>query len=72
MLSTLGRMVGATDKDNMIQVLAVSKTECKLIINKEKELLVKSKDVDAWMLGYPASYCFPYLTKEEQDELDNA
>lgn len=65
-------MVGATDKDNMIQVLAVSKTECKLIINKEKELLVKSKDVDAWMLGCPASYCFPYLTKEEQDELDNA
>jgi len=56
----------------MIQVLQISKSECKLIINKEKELLVNSKDVDAWMLGYPASYCFPYLTKEEQDELDNA
>ncbi len=65
-------MVGATDRVHMIQVLQISKSECRLIINKEKELLVNSKDVDAWMLGYPASYCFPYLTKEEQDELDNA
>lgn len=65
-------MVGATDRVHMIQVLQISKSECRLIINKEKELLVNSKDVDAWMLGYSASYCFPYLTKEEQDELDNA
>lgn len=56
----------------MVEIVPLPKGQSKLIINKLVSLIVETKDLDTWMLGYSASFCFPYLTKDEQQLLDNA
>jgi len=56
----------------MVEIVPLPKGQSKLIINKLVSLIVETKDLDAWMLGYSSAFCFPYLTKDEQELLDNA
>jgi hypothetical protein len=63
---------GLLIESHMVEIVALPKGQSKLIINKLVSLIVETKDLDAWMLGYPSAFCFPYLTKDEQELLDNA